>query len=149
MNATHGQTKSITFASWMAMKQRCTDPNSNRFQMYAGRGIKICQRWLDSFENFIGDMGERPSKAHSIERVKNDIGYEPGNCKWATAKEQARNRRTSVFMTFQGRTMTLPEWAENSSLSYRTLRARKASGWSDEDVLTTPLLKNQYGRKTN
>lgn len=91
---THRLSGSSTYVSWQRLRQRCTDPNYPDWPRYGGRGIKVCDRWLDSFENFLADMGERP-KGLSIDRIDNDGNYEPGNCKWSTASEQAKNRRSS------------------------------------------------------
>jgi len=89
----HGLTKSIEYHSWQAMKDRCLNINSNEYSYYGGRGIKVCNRWVNSFKDFYEDMGKRPSVKHTIERLNNELGYFKENCYWATKKEQANNTR--------------------------------------------------------
>jgi hypothetical protein len=88
---THGMTESGEYRSWRGAKKRCLDPKNPAFPRYGGRGIQVCERWRDSFENFLVDMGPKPSPRHSIDRINNDGNYEPGNCRWATKTQQARN----------------------------------------------------------
>jgi len=108
----HGASYTLTGASWFAMISRCSpdtkDPSSLR--NYVGRGITVCKRW-HQFENFLADMGERPSLNHSIERVDNNGNYEPGNCKWATRVEQGNNRRTNRVIEHNGKTASVTDLA--------------------------------------
>jgi hypothetical protein len=100
-----------TYQVWDAMVQRCTNEKNEKHYMYGGRGITVCERWL-KFENFLADMGERPSPGHSIDRKNNGGHYEPGNCRWATRKEQQRNMRSNHLVEYSGRLMSVAEAAE-------------------------------------
>jgi len=127
------------YSIWMNLRARCNNPKNNRYDSYGARGIKVCDRWMADFVNFLEDMGRRPSKAHSIDRIDNDGNYEPGNCRWATRKEQCRNRRSSRFLEFNGQVKTAAEWAEEVGIEQSTLNLRLKYGWSVERALTQPL----------
>lgn len=105
---------------WMGMIARCEKKASKNYHRYGGKGIKVCNRW-HSFDLFVEDMGARPSKKHSIDRIDNDKGYSPENCRWATKKEQARNRTNNRLISYLGITMTMIEWAEKLCVSRHTL----------------------------
>jgi hypothetical protein len=127
------------YAVWSGMRARCTNPAGPNYAKYGGRGISVCTRWMEDFVHFLGDMGRAPTPQHSIERIDNDGNYEPDNCRWATAKEQANNRRSSRYLTFNGETATLSQWADRIGLSIGTLHARLTAGWPLERALTEPL----------
>lgn len=138
-NTTHGGTGSPTYASWQSMRRRCLDPTDPHWPNYGGRGIKIHPQW-DDFAVFLADAGERPSAVHSLDRYPdNDGDYEPGNVRWATPKEQSRNKRTNVRIEYQGETLTIAEWAERAGVPYRKLYQRLWEGWSLERAMQTPI----------
>ena len=119
--------------AWQSMRNRCG--KTNRHPHYAN--IKICSRW-DLFENFLEDMGNKPSPSHSLDRIDNSRGYEPGNCRWATAKEQCRNKSNNILIDIGGVTRTMVEWSEVYGINYKTLKARIRKGWDPERAVTTP-----------
>ena len=128
------------YSAWAAMKNRTTNTNNRSFHRYGYRGIKVCESWSNSFENFIKDMGQKPTKNHSIDRIDNDSDYTPQNCRWATKKEQSNNTRTNRFITFNHETKTIAEWARKLNMNYETLLKRlSVSKWSVEKSLTTPV----------
>ena len=130
---------SVELHTWMQMRSRCTNPSNKGYPRYGGRGIKVCERW-DDFQNFIDDMGHRPSPGHSIERVNNDGHYEPGNCKWATKYEQCRNRSNNIFIEYDGIKMCVRDASDLCGIKRETLYFRIKSGWS-EDRLFTPTAR--------
>jgi len=136
-NQTHGMSSSPEYRAWRTMISRCKNPNASAYKNYGGRGISVCQRWVESFENFLSDMGRRPSGL-SIDRINNDGNYEPGNCRWATRTEQARNSRMAKPLTFRGETMCFSAWAERTGIHWLTLYKRIKRGWSVEKALVTP-----------
>lgn len=124
------------------MKGRCLNPSYGNYANYGGRGIKVCDRWLESFENFLADMGEAP-RGTSIDRIDNDGHYTPENCRWATDSEQQNNKRDTVLLTANGKTQTINEWAKETGLDVALIRNRiKRHGWSVEKAINTP--KTEY-----
>jgi len=123
---THGHATGFdttpTYRTWQSMKARCLDKNHGHFKNYGGRGIKVCDAWMD-FPAFLSDMGERP-KGKTIERTDNSGNYEPGNCVWATTKQQSRNKRTNRIILAFGKNTTIAELAEEYGLTYNALYAR-------------------------
>ena len=123
------------FMSWVNMLSRCYNPKAKNFQDYGGRGITVCDDW-HNYVNFLSSMGRRPSPYHSIERIDNNGGYDPLNCRWATRKEQANNRRTNHNITFNNHTMTMTEWARRAGIKRSTLWMRIIHyGWPIEKAL--------------
>ncbi len=136
---THGISK--VYGTWRRMIQRCNNFEHPYYVNYGKRGITICERWMD-FENFLEDMGEPPTQEHSIDRIDNDGNYCKSNCRWATKKEQARNTRRNLLITFDGETQCLMWWAEKFNINYHTLHNRiYRSGWPIEKALITPIQK--------
>jgi hypothetical protein len=143
-NFRHGDSVRGSIASelscWRGFIRRCTDQNDGSFAYYGGRGISVCDRWLNSYPAFLEDMGRKPSPKHSLDRIDNDGNYEPGNCRWATKTQQMRNRRGRRVITFFGRPMPASEAAEMVGLKYDALLLRLDRGWTEERALLTPLL---------
>ena len=134
MLITHGMSDTRTYQSWINMKQRCYYPDHNRYHIYGARGITVCKRWLNSFENFLEDMGERP-KGLTLERKDNEKGYSPENCKWATVKEQCNNRRNNTVIKYKGLSLTISQWADKLNIKLGTLQRRYQRGWGVNRLL--------------
>ena len=134
----HGMTRTRAYRIWSLMKDRCLNPKAAHFPDYGGRGIQVCKRWRDSFTAFHKDMGDPPAGL-TLDRVNNDGDYEPGNCRWATRRAQAENRRSTRLLTWGGRTQSIKQWAAELGLHPTTLGNRLRSGWPVEKALTTPV----------
>ena len=137
---THGMTNTKVYRSWQGMIQRCKDKNNKD---YGGRGIKVCKSWK-KFENFYKDVGEPPTKYHTLDRINVNKGYKPGNCKWATPKEQSSNRRNNNLYKYKGEELTLSQWSRKVKISESTLRQRIRLGWKIKKVLTKPVREKTY-----
>lgn len=130
-----GKTRNALYRTWANMIARCQYKGASGYENYGGRGIKVCERWLNSFDAFVEDMGQRPPK-HTIERNDNNGNYEPGNCRWATMKEQQRNKRASRFTEIKGEKFHVAALAESSGVDMRTIVYRIEQGWPIEKVLS-------------
>lgn len=127
------------YSAWVAMIRRCTNPKDKYYYNYGGRGIRVCQSWVNSFSNFLNDIGKAPSKLHSLDRKENNGNYEPGNCRWATKPEQQNNTRANVFINYLGQTKTLKQWCIFLNLRYGLiyLRMQKLK-WPFELAISLP-----------
>jgi hypothetical protein len=128
--------RTSTRVIWNGMIDRCRNPKCPMYPWYGGRGIKVCERWT-TFSSFLTDMGERPDGL-SLDRINNDGDYEPGNCRWATSREQHRNRSDNHLVTAFGRSMPISAWAEESGIWKHTIRMRLRAGWPEEKAVSTP-----------
>lgn len=133
----HGASATRTHAIWMDMRKRC-----RHHPRYAGRGIVVCKRW-EIFDNFLLDMGEAPPGL-SLDRINNDLGYSPENCRWATGKQQSNNRRNSVWLTVGGKTQTIAQWADETGIPYSALHDRIRRNWPIDLVVTVPSGSRLY-----
>lgn len=142
----HGHNGTPEHVVWKSMLARCRNQRNPEFKNYGGRGIVVCDRW-HSFVDFLADMGRRPSLGHSIDRVDNDGNYEPGNCRWATARQQARNRRNSMVASINGETKLVAEWAEAVGVEPRLITNRLKKGWTPERAVFEPVIRRKGASK--
>jgi len=143
---THGvSNRSKEYMTWVRIKQRCFNPKAKAFLRYGGRGILMDDNWKNSFPTFMADVGLAPSKHHSIDRIDNSLGYSKANCRWATAKEQTRNKSCNIILSAFGEKKLMCDWSDDlrCAVSYGTLRERVAKwGWDHEYAIKTPPLKS-------
>lgn len=135
----HGMAGTPLYYRWRAMLDRTTNPNHKGYPNYGARGIKVCERW-HQFVNFMEDMGPRFDPSLELDRIDNDKGYDPDNCRWVSHQQQQRNKTTSHVVEYQGRSMTVQEWGEELGIKPNTLVYRLRRGWPVERALTTPTI---------
>ena len=139
-SVTHGKSKTSQYKIWTSMIQRCTNPQNPEYPYYGDRGVTVCDRWLNSFEAFLEDMGPRPSARYSLDRFPNNDGnYEPGNVRWATDKEQGRNRRSNRLLTHDGLTLCVADWSDRTGIAESTITKRLKLGWDIGRTLSTAV----------
>ena len=140
---THGMAGSLIYAVWNGMVRRCTKLDDWSYSRYGQRGIRVCDRWRNSFTAFYEDMGPRPTNKHSLDRIDNNGDYTPDNCRWATRIEQASNTRKNFYLTCSGETHTLAEWSRITGISVAALWVRlRKFNWPVDKALTQPLRKD-------
>lgn len=123
------------------MKHRCSNPTNHRYSDYGGRGIRVCERW-EKFENFLADMGPRPNKTLSLDRIDNNGNYEPGNCRWATMKQQRENARGITLLTIGSETLCVKDWAQRLGINRSSLVYRLKNGWKPELAVTMQAISS-------
>lgn len=142
----HGLSSNEIYETWRKMRARCQKPNDANYARYGAQGISVCERW-ESFENFLADMGNRP-EGRTLDRYPNKTGnYEPGNCRWATSKQQQNNKLNNTGLSLDGVVMNLMQWVEKTGLPKRTITYRlRVLGWSVKRALTEPAIKEACKR---
>ena len=131
----HGYSDTLEYRAWASMRQRCNNKNSKSYKYYGGRGIGICKRW-DDFSKFKKDMGKKPSLKHTLDRIDNNGNYEPSNCRWATMEQQANNKSNTVFLKYNGKCLSISQWAAELGIYNSTICRRIKKGWSIERALS-------------
>lgn len=139
-NYKHGMSRTREYRLWIAMKVRCYNRNCPEFHMYGGRGIAMCDEWRDDFSAFLRDVGPRPGRGYSVDRIDNDGNYEPGNVRWATMRQQSNNTRRNVILTYDGKTLTLAQWARYLGINIETVKQRYHTGRPVDEVLSLKRL---------
>jgi len=129
------------YRSWCSMRNRCNNTTNDGYPDYGGRGIIVCDRWINSFENFLEDMGEKPTPKHSIDRIDNNGNYEPSNCRWATRKEQMNNKRSNVLILYNEELLNIAQWSERFNLSRDVIEYRLKANWKTGKIFTKEIRK--------
>ena len=135
-NLKHGKRYTRLYKIWLNIKQRCNNLNNPRYKDYGGRGITICDEWLNDFMAFYNWSVKNGYRDNlTIDRIDNNKGYSPLNCRWATINEQANNTRSNVYLTYDGKTQTMKEWVNELNVPYGTIKQRHRKGWTDKECL--------------
>lgn len=140
----HGTKPSPEWLAWHNMRSRCYLETNECYANYGGRGIVVCDQWREDFTVFLRDVGRKPSLRHSLDRKDVNGPYSPDNCRWATDAEQARNRRNTVLIEFDGKTLCAEDWAKITGVRGGTICKRIKNGWTVERTLTTPANRNNW-----
>ena len=138
MNYSHGMTGTPEYRAWLHMKDRCFNPNNKQYLDWGGRGITVCDRWLN-FKNFLADMGLKPTSKHSIDRIDNDGNYSVENCKWSTNTEQHNNTRANHLITISCVTLNVKQWEKKMGYGENVIHTRLKLGWSEYKAVMTPV----------
>lgn len=139
---THGMSHTKEYAAWQGMKGRCFNPNDGEYGNYGGRGISVCEEWVNSFETFFKDVGPCPTKGHSLDRIRVNGNYCKDNVKWSNKYEQARNRRNNRIIEYKGKSQTLIEWSIELNIPRLCITKRLKRGWTIEEALETPYSRS-------
>lgn len=139
-NYKHGMSRTQEYTIWIGMKVRCYNPKAINFHEYGGRGIIVCDEWRDDFSAFLRDVGPRPGRGYSIDRIDNDGNYEPGNVRWVTMRQQSNNTRRNVRLTHDGKTLTFAQWARELGINVNTIKKRYYDCRPIEEVLSREYL---------
>lgn len=142
-NERHKDYGSPEYVTWCAIKQRCLNPKNRKYPKYGGSGISICDKWKESYDAFLCDVGRKPKDCSSLDRIDNSRNYEPGNVRWADSKTQVRNREVTQFVLVEGKFISVAELSEQSVVEYYNFHKRLRLGWSLQDALTIP----KYGKR--
>ncbi len=143
----HGMRWTPEYQAWLGMKQRCTNHKKREYKNYGGRGIKVCQDWLNSFQSFFDHIGLRPTEKHSIDRIDVNGNYEPGNIRWATQQEQIDNTTVVRMVTIGDKCQSIAAWGREMGLSLGQIQSRESRGWGINEAILTPSIKGQKVKK--
>jgi hypothetical protein len=140
-HTTHGLARTPEYRVWQDMKDRCSNKKNNYYKDYGGRGIRVCLRWQESFEEFYKSVGPKPFLKAELDRINNNKGYYPNNVRWTTSKENSRNTRRNRLITYKGETKCVSEWAEITGISKGAIKHRLNVGWDISEVLEKPSIR--------